>query len=503
MAIGWQHITGIVVVLLLIAGVGVLSGRRVKNAADFTTGGGKAGSLLVCGTIMGSLMSGQATVGTAQMAYTYGLSAWWFTLGAGLGCLVLAVGYAVPLRRGGHCTLLQVISERYGQRAGALGSVLCSLGIFISVVAQVLSACALLTTIFPMNTGTAVLLALLLMAVYVVFGGAWGAGLGGIVKLILLYAAGIVGLILVLRWGGVSRLLEQIKAVLLDTGAGAVSGIAEEQTLLQRFTGMFARGVLQDAGSGLSLMLGVLSTQTYAQAIWSARSDSAARKGALLSACLMPPIGLACIAVGMFMRGHSLTAAEAAALAQAGQAVPDGLLVIESSAQAFPAFIVHYMPGLVGGLALGALLVAVVGGGAGLSLGVATILVNDIYARFFPRIREPRRNLIASRVTIVAVLAAAGGITAVIPGAIINDFGFLSMGLRGAVVFVPLTFALFYPREVDRRLVWAAIVTGPCAVLAGELSGALPFDPLFLGIGAALILMLIGALVARRRAPAA
>ena len=57
------------------------------------------------------------------------------------------------------------------------------------------------------------------MAVYVVFGGAWGAGLGGVVKLILLYAAGIVGLILVLRWGGVSRLLEQIKAVLLDTGA--------------------------------------------------------------------------------------------------------------------------------------------------------------------------------------------------------------------------------------------------------------------------------------------
>lgn len=66
------------------------------------------------------------------------------------------------------------------------------------------------------------------------------------------------------------------------------------------------------------------------------------------------------------------------------------------------------MPGLVGGIALGALLIAVVGGGAGLSLGVATILVNDIYTRISPRMREPRRNLIASRATIVAVLAAAG-----------------------------------------------------------------------------------------------
>ncbi len=499
MAIGWQHVIGIALVLILIAGVGLLSGRRVKNAADFTTGGGKAGALMVCGTILGSLLSGQATVGTAQMAYTYGLSAWWFTLGAGLGCLVLVVGYAVPLRRGGQCTLLQVVSEKYGAQAGTLGSILCSLGIFISVVSQVLAACALLTTIFPMNTGEAVLLSLALMTVYVVFGGAWGAGMGGIVKMVLLYAAGMLGLILVLSQGGVGALLDHVKAVVLDAGVGAGSGITNEGVFWHRFTHLFARGVLQDAGSGLSLLLGVLSTQTYAQAIWSARSDNAARKGALLSAFLMPVVGLACIGIGLFMRGHSITEEEAAALIQAGQSVPEGLLVIGGSAQAFPAFIVHYMPGLVGGIALGALLIAVVGGGAGLSLGVATILVNDIYTRISPRMREPRRNLIASRATIVAVLAAAGGITAVIPGAIINDFGFLSMALRGAVVFVPLTFALFYPRQVDSRFVWGAIVMGPCAVLAGKLSGVLPFDPLFLGLAVALFLMILGALAVNRR----
>lgn len=248
MAIGWQHVIGIALVLILIAGVGLLSGRRVKNAADFTTGGGKAGALMVCGTILGSLLSGQATVGTAQMAYTYGLSAWWFTLGAGLGCLVLAVGYAVPLRRGGQCTLLQVVSEKYGARAGTLGSILCSLGIFISVVSQVLAACALLTTIFPMNTGEAVLLSLALMTVYVVFGGAWGAGMGGIVKMVLLYAAGMLGLILVLSQGGVGALLDHVKAVVLDAGVGAGSGITNEGAFWHRFTHLFARGVLQDAG---------------------------------------------------------------------------------------------------------------------------------------------------------------------------------------------------------------------------------------------------------------
>lgn len=116
------------------------------------------------------------------------------------------------------------------------------------MVSQVLAACALLTTIFPMNTGEAVLLSLALMTVYVVFGGAWGAGMGGIVKMVLLYAAGMLGLILVLSQGGVGALLDHVKAVVLDAGVGAGSGITNEGAFWHRFTHLFARGVLQDAG---------------------------------------------------------------------------------------------------------------------------------------------------------------------------------------------------------------------------------------------------------------
>ncbi|MFQ8760119.1 MAG: hypothetical protein ACLSAF_12550 [Intestinimonas sp.] len=74
-----------------------------------------------------------------------------------------------------------------------------------------------------------------------------------------------------------------------------------------------------------SLSCWACSTQTYAQAIWSARSDSAARKGALLSALLIPPIGIACILIGLYMRAHYITTAEVQALAALGQAVPRGL----------------------------------------------------------------------------------------------------------------------------------------------------------------------------------
>lgn len=497
MTIGFLHIVGIMLTLALIAGVGVWSGRRVQNAADFTTGGGKVGPWLVCGAIMGSLVSGQATVGTAQLAFTYGLSAWWFTLGAGIGCLVLAVGYVIPLRRSGSVTLLQVVSSEFGPTAGYVGSVLCSIGIFISVIAQVLAASALITTLFPVGVLGAALISAAIMTVYVVFGGAWGAGMGGVVKLILLYAACIIGCILVLGGsGGPAALLDEVRALLTSTLLGENSGVTSDAAFQARYLSLTARGAAKDLGSGISLMLGVLATQTYAQAIWSGKSDSAARKGALLSAFLIPPIGIACILIGLSMRGECVTAAETVALAQTGQTVPESFVTLSSTAQVFPMFVLRHMPPLLGGVVLGTLFITVVGGGAGLSLGVATILVNDIFKRLTKKLSDPSLRLKVTRLTLVGVLLAAALITAVVPGAVINDFGFLSMGLRATVVFFPMCAALFCPGRIHRRWALVSVIAGPVAVLAGNLAD-LPFDPLFAGLLVNAALMGAGLLLSK------
>lgn len=185
----WLNYLGMVLVLLLIIGVGIWSGRRVSTAEDFTTGGGKSGPWMICGTIMGALVSSQATIGTAQLAFTFGVSAWWFTLGSGIGCLLLALVYTGPLRRSGCTTLMGVIDREYGHTVEYTGSVLSSIGIFVSVLAQVVACAGLVSVLFPISVPAAAMLSVVLMAVYVVFGGAWGAGMGGIVKLILLYVS--------------------------------------------------------------------------------------------------------------------------------------------------------------------------------------------------------------------------------------------------------------------------------------------------------------------------
>ena len=487
------HVLGLLATIALIVGVGIRSGKKVRSAEDFSGGSGKAGPWIVCGAIMGTLVSGQATIGTAQLAFSYGMSAWWFTLGSGIGCFILAVGFVVPLRRSGCSTLLQIVSREYGPRAEALGSALCSIGIFVSVVAQVLAATALLTTILPLNHLTAALISIVLMAFYVVFGGMWGAGMGGVAKLILLYVSSIVGGVLVFGLAhGFSGLMETLEALLAGTDLGNLAGLSDAGAVRARFTSLIARGASKDIGSGLSLILGVLSTQTYAQGVWSGKSDSAARKGSLLSAFLIPPIGVACILIGLYMRGCCITADEAAALQAAGQAIPAGMTQIASSSQVFPVFAVTHLPRLLGGVVLGTLFMTVVGGGSGLALGMASILVTDIFSRKSRRVRQSSRTmLMVTRGTILGILVVAAAVAILVPGAMINDFGFLSMGLRGAVVFLPLCGGLWFKGRIGNGYAVAAIIAGPAAVLAGKLLG-LPFDPLFAGMAVCAVIMAAG-----------
>lgn len=264
------------------------------------------------------------------------------------------MGFVAPLRRSSCTTITSLISNEYGKKVGVMASILSAVGIFINIIAQLMAAMALVTTVFPnLNSFIATAVAMLLMALYVIFGGVWGTGLVGVVKLILLYLAVILG-------GVISSVL--------SGGFSTMYNILEHGT----FFNLFARGFGVDAGAGLSLILGVLSTQTYAQAVMSGRDDNAARKGALISAVMIPPIGVGGILVGLFMR---ISYPEIVAK------------------QAFPLFVLNHMPPLVGGIVLSTLFIAVVGTGAGLALGISTIISQDIFSGFFSRMKMPKNGL--------------------------------------------------------------------------------------------------------------
>lgn len=446
-------IAGIAVTLCSIVGLSIYSGRRQKAK----TGGNPMH--VVAGLIIGTLVGGSSTVGTAQLAFTYGMSAWWFTLGGGIACLILAFVYVKPLRRNGNPTLVGMITKEYGELSGMAASILSSIGMFLSIISQLISATAVIAVVLPdMKILTAVMISAVFMVLYVIFGGTKGAGIVGILKLLLLYAAMIGSGILVLNLtGGISGFLSLVNSI--------------DNPEKVRFFHLFARGAGKDIGAFLSLLFGVLTTQTYAQAVLTAASDREAAGGAIASAVLIPPIGIGGILVGLYMKA---TAPEIAAKT------------------ALTVFVSRHVSALPAGIILGTLFVAVVGTGAGLALGISTIAKNDIARRFAPKYSQGARGDLFSKIVIVAVLFAAGLMSTGKLGDIILNFSFMSMGLRGAVVFAPLCGALWLKGRIASKYALAAIIAGPLFVFVFKILIPVSFDPLFAGMTAALMIMGLG-----------
>ena len=329
------------------------------------------------------------------------------------------------------------------------------------------------------------------MMIYVVFGGLWSAGIGGVVKLILLCISTLAGGIIVLSLtDGYHGLMTAIEDLLVNNDVLRHGG--EEVTSIdKRYNNLFARGAAKDIGSCLSVILGVLATQSYAQGIWAAKTDSVARKGAMISAVLTIPIGAACVLIGLYMRGHYVTADEMELLSMLGKTLPENIGVMATTAQAFPLFITHKMPEFLGGIVLGTLLITIIIGGSGLTLGSSTILVRDVFMKINPSLKDSSKNLKVSRLTIVGLLLMSVFVAATFSGSFINDLGFLSMGLRATAVFIPLTLALFFPRRFKYQWILVSIIAGTAALIISQFL-KLPIDGIFVGIAVCTVCSLSG-----------
>lgn len=443
------HFIGMALVLAIMAGTGLLSMRKVKTAEDFNLGGGHGSVWMVSGMLLGALVGGQSTIGTAQLSYSYGLSAIWFTFGLGLGTILLGILLVPPLRKRREITLMEIIRTEFGEKAEYIGTILCSVGMLVAVVSNILASSALIMALTGIPLPLASLVSICLMGCYVVFGGVLGAEMGGIVKIILLLAAAFLCTLLILK--------------------SAWNAGSFEEVLPLHLSDLFSRGVGTDLCKFISAVLGVLSTQTYAQAVWSAKNYHAARKATILSGFLCIPVGFVSVMIGCAMRGSG----------------------IDSPAEAFPAFLLDNLPPLAAGVCLGTLLITVVTAGGGLVLGASTIFVRDIISKIYPSSLHGRAQINTMRITMLSILAVCGLLSVLLTGTFINDLGFLSLGLRATVIFIPLMMALFFTGRFRKEPILAAMIAGPCTMLFTNLVWA-PADPLVCSMLVCLLICISG-----------
>ena len=444
-------IFGVAMVITIVAVTAFVSGLRVRSTREFTVAGHRAGWPIVSGIIVGALVGGSSTVGTAQAAFVYGLPAWWFTLGAGIGCLILGTFLVRPLHQTGLETLPQYLTTAFGQPIRPAVAVSDSIGIFITIPGQAASAITLLTVLLQWTLPPIAALVAVLIVIYVLTGGAISAGVAGFLKLLIAFAALLVlGAVALFLAGGVAPL---------------------HQALPGKYFSLFGNGFWKDLENGVGIVLGVLTTQVYVQAVLSGRNASQARIGTLLAGLGTTVFGLGGVAVGMFMRVHE----------------PD-----IAPAQALPLFATHYFSPLMGGVMLGAILITVITCAGGLVLGIATMVTRDLYQQYVHPKMGDREGLLVARTVIVVVVLAAVLIGATDVLKLIINYSFLAFAFRADAMLVPLLVAVLGNRTSLRstgaglgallggmttNLFWnLAIEPGGAAIfigLAGSIAGLL------------------------------
>ena len=451
MELSAAHIGFMLATVALVLGGGIYAARSVKSAEGYSLGGRAAGAPMVAGTIAGTVIGGSATVGTAQMAFSVGLSAWWFTLGSGIAFIIMGLFYAQRLRTSGLTTIPELLVKNYGARAGVVTSVVASMGIFCSAVATTLPGVGILSAVLNLPPWTAGGLLLLLVALYVFFGGMKSAGVGGILKM------GVLG------------------ASLAAAGFVAYSALPSDPDFAAAFPGdgwlsLFGGGVGNGLAHLASMIVGILCTQTYVQAIFSAANPKTAALGAFLAALIVIPVGLPCVAVGLYMRAF--------------EPAVSPLLVL-------PIYLAEHLPPWIGGVALGGVMLSIVGSLGGLALGVGTMIANDILAPAFS-VEDGRKKLLLTRLVVLAVVVAACATAIANMGRQVLILTYLSMAFRGGGIFLPLTLAVFCPKCVTPR--WALlsmIVSTAVAVLFSTVLTA-PVNPLFIGLAVSALFLVPG-----------
>lgn len=439
------QLVGLISVLLVTVIAGIWSASKVRTAQDFDVGNRTFDFSLIIGSLYGSFVGGTSLIGTSQLAFHFGMGAIWFTLGGAVGIALMGL-LAQKVGTFHHETVPQLIEVNFGRQARLGTSIYMTLGMFIQIIAQVLAAMPLLVSLLPISSGQAALIAILLIFASVWTGGLWGTSLVGMFKTLLMTFAFII----------IAYLAFQD---FLSTNAWST---------LPAFPwySPFPRGVFTDLATGLAVCIGTMSTQTYWQPLFAARSPKEARLGALGSALLILFMGGIATAVGMV---EHMIRPEIPAIA------------------AMPSFIQHSFPAVISGIVLGGLLISVVITGSGLTLGVATVLSRDVYQNIVdPKCSEARLLMIA-RIIVSLTLLVVLFVAVSSLNSIILEWAFFSMALRGVAVLFPLLRSLLHWGPAPSQVSTYGILISPLAAICAGVFSNGRLDPLYTGLACYLI----------------
>jgi len=161
------------VYVAIVVAIGTFSSRK-ETEDDFMIAERKVRGLQMIATMTAGMFDGAILAIYIAYVYLYGLSAIWFFVGLGLGFLVLrSYGPAIKKRADqfGAYSMSEYFGEVLGKRNGLMFSVILVVQFFGYMIINLILSGKVLSAIFPIRYGTAVLIGGLIILSYLFLAG--------------------------------------------------------------------------------------------------------------------------------------------------------------------------------------------------------------------------------------------------------------------------------------------------------------------------------------------
>lgn len=348
-----MSLTPLSVVIAYLVGttlLGIALGRRAKSPRDWAVAGGSIGTFMLAATIAGTRVGGAGIYGVAGDVMTGGI--WnliWYAVGTFLALSIVGLWFAVPYRRLGLQTVGEAFTIRFGSRRGQALTSLCVQTEYLIVnVIEVYITAGLLRFMTGLSVPVATSCAVVILVSYTAFGGLWGAAFTNLIH---------CGVIFI----GLSSVVVQGTASF--GGWDAVTrAVGEKLALAGRDEGAFWSVAGQGMGPIVAMIFSA-AIHTPAASIYANLSSAARREKQLPATFVLAGLTAGLVPVIAGIIGILTLARYGAAKGLSGYAI-------------VTTFATETSPWL-GGLAIAAILAAVVSTGGPILLSSATLFVRD------------------------------------------------------------------------------------------------------------------------------
>lgn len=411
----------IFVYAVILVAIGAIIGRKAKSASDFFVAGRKFGAGLLFTSLIAANLGAGSTVGVTALAYTHGVSAWWWIGSAGIGSLVLAyiVGPKIwrIAREKNFYTLSDYLDDRYSKTFSGIISVMMSAGTLALFAGQLLGIAWILEVSAEIPKVYGVIIGAVVTTLYFAAGGLLSSAVVNIVEVAVILAGFVAAVPYVMSY------------------AGGIEGVKSAVSTPKYFDA-FGMGAGAIIGYIVMLVPSFFISPGLIGKVFAAKDERSVKVGTALNGLVQLVFAVIPVIIGMC----------------AGACLPG----LSRADLALPSAMKEMMPFFAASLALAGIFAAEVSTADTVLYMLAGSITNDIYKRFInPEISDEKLLRLSRIVTVIC--GVIGVILALRLESIISALT-IFYSLMSVSLSAPLVFGLFTNRASNAGAVMSALL---------------------------------------------